>query len=257
MNRVKLNPIPYSELFREVDFLYKGGWWKPVTCISRHKVAVVIPLRNHKSHLLILLRQLHDILRRQELMYRIIVVEQADEYPFNRGKLMNVGYAEALKITSFTCFVFHDVDLIPENDVNDYGCPTSPRHLSCAVDKFGYQSPNYGGVEMFIRKDFIRVNGFPNAYWGWEAEDGNLNKRISKHELSLTRPTIEVGRYKMIEHTEPLEKVPTRHEKLENSNEQSYTDGLSSLQYKVLEKTYEDLYTRVKVDLQMEGDMIY
>ena len=39
----------------------------------------------------------------------------------------------------YDCFVFHDVDLIPEDDRNDYGCPSSPRHMCPAVDKFGYR----------------------------------------------------------------------------------------------------------------------
>ncbi len=53
--------------------------------------------------------------------------------------LFNIGYKEALKFHDFKCFIFHDVDLIPENDKNYYGCPTAPRHLSVAVDKFGYR----------------------------------------------------------------------------------------------------------------------
>ena len=66
-------------------------------------------------------------------------LSQADEYSFNRGKLMNVGYKEAIKYAPFNCFVFHDVDLIPEDDRIDYGCPASPMHLSVAVDKFHYK----------------------------------------------------------------------------------------------------------------------
>ena len=60
-------------------------------------------------------------------------------HPFNRGKLMNVGFEEALKYGAFKCFVFHDVDLIPEDDKNDYGCPSSPRHMCPAINKFGYR----------------------------------------------------------------------------------------------------------------------
>jgi hypothetical protein len=53
--------------------------------------------------------------------------------------LFNIGYKEALSFHDFKCFVFHDVDLIPENDNNYYGCPTAPRHLSVAIDKFQYR----------------------------------------------------------------------------------------------------------------------
>ncbi len=52
---------------------------------------------------------------------------------------MNVGYNESLKHADFDCFVFHDVDLIPENDENYYDCHISPAHLSVAVDKFNYK----------------------------------------------------------------------------------------------------------------------
>ena len=59
--------------------------------------------------------------------------------PFNRAMLFNIGYKEALKIRDFNCFVFHDVDLIPEDDRNYYGCAPRPRHLSVAVDTFRYK----------------------------------------------------------------------------------------------------------------------
>ena len=52
---------------------------------------------------------------------------------------MNVGFKEALLQYPFTCFAFHDVDLIPEDTRNDYACPGSPRHMSVAVDKFYYE----------------------------------------------------------------------------------------------------------------------
>ena len=37
---------------------------------------------------------------------------------FNKGVLMNAGVREALKENDFHCFVFHDVDLIPEGKPN-------------------------------------------------------------------------------------------------------------------------------------------
>lgn len=51
---------------------------------------------------------------------------------------MNAGVREALKENEYHCFVFHDVDLIPEDDRNLYSCPFAPRHMSVAVDKFNY-----------------------------------------------------------------------------------------------------------------------
>jgi len=64
---------------------------------------------------------------------------QSGDTPFNRAILFNIGYKEALKFKNYNCFIFHDVDLLPEDDRNMYTCPTSPRHMSVAVDKFNYQ----------------------------------------------------------------------------------------------------------------------
>jgi hypothetical protein len=49
---------------------------------------------------------------------------------------MNIGYVEALKVDNYRCFVFSDVDMLPENDKNIYGCPEQPRHMSPRVNKF-------------------------------------------------------------------------------------------------------------------------
>ena len=55
---------------------------------------------------------------------------------------MNVAFNQASKIQTpfaFDCFVFHDVDMIPENDYNVYECEQhGPRHLSPAVDELRY-----------------------------------------------------------------------------------------------------------------------
>ena len=63
---------------------------------------------------------------------------KADEKPFIKGKLYNIGYKEAKK-NNHTCYVFHDVDLIPENDHNLYGCVRIPIQLSRAIDKYNYR----------------------------------------------------------------------------------------------------------------------
>ena len=76
---------------------------------------------------------------------------------FNKGALLNIGFREVLKHYDFDCFVFHDVDMMVEDDRNYYGCPSSPRHMSPALDKHNYHmySPAvFGGVTAFNKQDF-------------------------------------------------------------------------------------------------------
>ena len=72
---------------------------------------------------------------RQQVDYGIFIVEQDGSGAFNRAMLLNVGAAEALKSYDFQCFIFHDVDLLPEDDRNLYTCPVQPRHMSVAINK--------------------------------------------------------------------------------------------------------------------------
>ena len=66
---------------------------------------------------------------------------------------MNIGTSEAMKLDNFDCFIYHDVDLIPENDYNVYECHSDPRHLSPAVDELRYK---------FVLKKLYSIN---NSIW--------------------------------------------------------------------------------------------
>lgn len=67
------------------------------------------------------------------------ILHQDGEEEFNRAKLLNIGFTEALKEYDYDCFVFSDVDLIPMDDRNTYKCYSQPRHLSVSMDKFGFR----------------------------------------------------------------------------------------------------------------------
>ena len=52
---------------------------------------------------------------------------------------MNIGFLEALSEDNYDCIVFHDVDLLPENDHLLYRCDETPKHFSVAIDKYAYK----------------------------------------------------------------------------------------------------------------------
>ena len=76
---------------------------------------------------------------KQHIDYGIFIIEQSSDGNFNRAKLFNVGFVEALKLYEWDCFIFHDVDLLPMDDRNLYTCPDQPRHMSVAIDTFDFK----------------------------------------------------------------------------------------------------------------------
>lgn len=121
------NCLSHDEIKKNNPLVQNGGHFVPPYCTASCKVAIIIPYRNREEHLSYFLEYMHPILQRQLLDYRIFIINQYAPFKFNRAKLMNVGYAEAIKDYDFQCFVFHDVDLILENDKAIYACTEQPR----------------------------------------------------------------------------------------------------------------------------------
>ncbi|CAD7687678.1 unnamed protein product [Nyctereutes procyonoides] len=231
-----------------------GGRYTPKNCISPHKVAIIIPFRNRQEHLKYWLYYLHPILQRQQLDYGIYVINQAGETMFNRAKLLNIGFQEALKDYDYNCFVFSDVDLIPMNDHNAYRCFSQPRHISVAMDKFGFSLPYvqyFGGVSALSKEQFLTINGFPNNYWGWGGEDDDIYNRLVFKGMSVSRPNAMVGKCRMIRHSRDKknEPNPQRFDRIAHTKETMLSDGLNTLTYEVLDKERNPLYTKITVDI--------
>ncbi|XP_060082044.1 beta-1,4-N-acetylgalactosaminyltransferase bre-4-like [Ylistrum balloti] len=242
----------FPEIEKEYSWLLAGGCYTPLECQSDHRVAVIIPYRNRQQQLKTFLYNIHPILQRQQIHYGIYVIEQSGNSTFNRALLMNIGYAESVKINNYNCFVFHDVDLIPEDDRIHYGCGKQPRHLSAAIDKFQYRLPYknlFGGVSQLPKEVFVRINGFSNKYFGWGGEDDDLSVRVRTEGYTVERYSMNIARYRMIkhEHESSIAQNFSRFGLLKKANKRYKTDGLNSLKYQVLNITYNKLYTMVSV----------
>ncbi|XP_076161129.1 beta-1,4-N-acetylgalactosaminyltransferase bre-4 [Ptiloglossa arizonensis] len=248
---VNKSPPELSVIEKTFSEVKPGGRGYPADCVATYRVAIIIPFRDRSQHLQALLYNLHPMLLRQQIDYQIFVIEQKGSESFNRAMLMNVGYVEALKERLFDCFIFHDVDLLPEDDRNLYTCPEQPRHMSVAVDKFKYRLPYadlFGGVSAMSREQFRLVNGFSNVFWGWGGEDDDMANRIKAHGLHISRYPANVARYKMLTHKK--EKAnPKRYEYLKTGKKRFGSDGLSNLQYELIDKQKPKLYTWLLVKL--------
>ncbi|KAK5864281.1 hypothetical protein PBY51_015537 [Eleginops maclovinus] len=249
----KISPLLMGPL--RVEFSSPpGGRFRPKDCVAQQKVAIIIPFRNREEHLKYWLYYLHPILQRQQLDYGVYVINQDGDATFNRAKLLNVGYTEALKEYDYDCFVFSDVDLIPMDDRNTYRCFSQPRHLSVSVDKFGFKLPYiecFGGVSSMSKDQFLKINGFPNNYWGWGGEDDDIFNRVTSKGMTISRPSGEIGKCRMIRHSRDKknEPNPQRFHRITHTKETMSSDGISSLSYSLVKTEKLDLYTWISVDL--------
>ncbi|NXY80980.1 B4GT3 galactosyltransferase, partial [Alcedo cyanopectus] len=116
-----------------------GGHYRPPHCLPRSKSAILVAYKNQEKNLHHLLYYIHPFLQRQQLGYRIYLIQQTGKGSFNKAKLLNVGVREALKDEDWDCLLLHDVSLVPENDHNLYVCDEYyPKHMASAMDKFQY-----------------------------------------------------------------------------------------------------------------------
>uniref|UniRef100_A0A6G1RPJ4 Beta-1,4-galactosyltransferase n=1 Tax=Hypotaenidia okinawae TaxID=2861861 RepID=A0A6G1RPJ4_9GRUI len=233
------------------------GRYHPTECSALQHVAILIPHRNREKHLLYLLDHLHPFLQRQQLDYGIYVIHQAGNTKFNRAKLLNVGYLEAIKEANWDCFIFHDVDLVPENDFNIYMCDRQPKHLVVGRNNTGYRlryQGYFGGVTALTRDQFSKVNGFSNNYWGWGGEDDDLRIRVEMQKMRVVRPSADVARYTMIFHKRDHgnEENGERMKLLRQVSRTWKTDGLNSCSYKLLSVEHNPLYINITVDFSRE-----
>lgn len=112
-----------------------GGEYIPDSCIPLYKTAILVPYRNRSTQLSIFLSYMHKFLQNQKLHYRIFIITQNDNLPFNRAKLLNYGAKVAMQL-GIDCLILHDVDLLPLNTGNIYACSKRPRHMSSSIDIF-------------------------------------------------------------------------------------------------------------------------
>ena len=220
------------------------------------KLAIVVPYRNRKEHLDKFLPAIESCSFLDGIDYEILIVEQEDGKPFNRGKILNVGAAYS-KNSTYYCF--HDVDMLPIS--SDYSYVSSPTHLASEAEQFGFKLPYngyFGGVTLFDKHSFIRINGYSNDYWGWGAEDDDVMFRCIAKGI---RPARKIGRYSSLSHerviTQDLYNENLRKffdfknaPSLEFINQKIDSDGLNTLAYELIEEQkLSDKATLIKVSI--------
>ena len=142
-----------------------------------HKLGICIPYRDREKHLNILIPHLTKFLNKKEIQFTFYVAHQVDDRLFNRGAMKNIAAKHAFE-DGCDYVAFHDVDMLPENDICDYSYPTKyPTHIATKLSKYKYDlnyEEYFGGVVLFTKEQVEKTNGYSNDYWDWGMEDDDL-----------------------------------------------------------------------------------
>jgi hypothetical protein len=144
---------------------------------------ILIPYRNRKEHLDIFIKNVIPLFEKYLKPFKVVVIEQEQGKLFNRGILLNIGFNEYKDKTKF--FFTHDVDVSPnELCVQTLYTKTSTIENGI-IGIYNSYCNTLGGIIKFTPDIFLKINGFPNNFWGWGVEDKVLQNRVQFMNITI------------------------------------------------------------------------
>lgn len=194
--------------------------------------SVIIPYRDRAEHLEILAPRLAQVLPDAE----ILVIEQVNGKPFNRGKLLNSGSL----IATGDLLIMHDVDMIPVFNFPPPMVNAVTQIASNHIQTFDY----LGGVTMFPVNLFKQVGGYNNDYYH-RAEDNEMRFNLRRLNIPVHN---RITYFEQLNHVRPaVEFDPVLWRKAQEPRE--LQDQLSICEYKIIATAHEKLYTKITVEI--------
>lgn len=192
---------------------------------------ILVPYRDRAEHLKKFIPYMQEYLPGAI----IVVIEQMGERPFNRGKLLNIGYLE----TKPEYFIAHDVDHLPM--LASY----SPRPGVTQLVGSCIQVTDYlGGVTMFDKTSFEQIGGYNNSYFH-RAEDNEIMFNIKRQGMAINR---RFGKFNVLTHQRPEVEFDPALWKLAQKPREIQSQ-LSCCVYEVIKKVQEENTTHLYVSI--------
>jgi len=138
-------------------------------------LAIIVPYRDRKEHLDQFIPHMNKYLPDA----KIVIVEQADGKPFNRGKLINACFLEMRP----TYFAVHDVDMLDIEVKYDHefyldGCVIQLCSSDIQLSDF------LGGVTRYSFISFVNAGGYHNDYFH-RAEDNEMMFNLKSKKIKV------------------------------------------------------------------------
>lgn len=103
------------------------------------KLAILVPYRDRLDNLKIFLLNVHLLLLKQNIEeFGFYVIESTPDSIFNKGVINNIAFEIASNDHDWNCFIFHDIDLLPEIEIL-YKCNQKmPMHYTATLSEWSY-----------------------------------------------------------------------------------------------------------------------
>lgn len=193
-------------------------------------MTIIVPYRSRPEHLAQFIPYMRECLPDA----RILIVEQAEGKPFNRGRLINIGFLE----TKPEYIIAHDIDMLP---LGRYRPGTGVIQLAkSSIQPVGY----LGGVTMFDSDTFRLVGGYHNDYFH-RAEDNELAFNLKRLRIPVLN---RFSCYKTLWHSRSgPEFIPELWERAQKPRE--VQNQLAACDYEVVERQVADTHTHIIVEV--------
>lgn len=156
---------------------------------KNHKLAILVPFRDRFEELMEFAPHMDKFLTLQNINHNIFIINQVDQFRFNRAQLINIGFLQTKH--DYDYIAMHDVDLLPMNNQLNYDYPDiGPFHVASPDLHPRYHYATFvGGILLVKREHYEQVDGMSNKYWGWGLEDDEFFVRLKEAKLNITRPS--------------------------------------------------------------------
>jgi len=136
----------------------------------------------------------------------LYIIEQSDKHNLNYGMMRNVGF-DLIQNRNYDYFIFSNVFYVPDDELSHYlyNCNQFPLSLGIRGSNHEYFDPskymtyyeknkeveleqNISNIICFDKNTFIKLNGYPNQFWGISGENIILLLRIYEKKFKLFYP---------------------------------------------------------------------
>lgn len=191
-------------------------------------IYILAPYRNRPQQLISFIDH-YKYFRENGYEFKIIIIEQGNDKPFNKGCLLNNGVKvinEQYSLDDNDILIFNDIDcLLKKHKIEHYfkNPENQVRHIYGYARIYFRKFNCLGGIISMNYKTFKTINGFPNNFWGWGGEDLALGFRsiYSKVKINVIGMIPYGNKVDIIHHQNPVSKessIKKRHTNIININ---------------------------------------